>query len=638
MKHLYRSLSCIAAPILCASQLLAQQPASAQATISGPRNPAALSSFARQWTPVRKNRGVFMVLPPHTGLQTYTNQRKWQGLDMALFFGSDNTATGTQALSGCTSCYQNVADGYQAMNAVTTGWGNTGVGYQTLAFVAAGSLNTAVGWAALDINTSSGNTAVGYAAMEANSTGTENTGVGASSLGTSTGSYNTAVGEFSFANAAIESYSTALGYNSMSQSHSSTGYNTAIGANALVGYIKQGQGSGNTGSYNVAAGVNAMMNNTTGTENAVMGYDAMYENGSGSYNQAAGPLALYLNTTGSENAGSGAGALQDNTTGNLNVGMGFLALYNNATGSNNTALGSYANTISTALSNTTALGAYASVTASNMVVIGSSSVTSIGGYANWTNFSDGRYKKNIQPNVPGLAFINKLNPVTYTLDIAGIEAKLHQNEPSLPASLAGARSSSLEDPGMKQAMQEKSAITYTGFVAQDVEKAADSVGFTFSGVDKPKNIDQSFYGLRYADFVPPLVKAVQELSASSDKKDSALNALQGKFDSLQTQVNELRALLLAKNTTTTSGASLDQNAPNPFTGSTTIGYNLPKGTSSAQMQITDLTGKVLALIPLSGSGKNTLTANVNGFASGTYNYSLIVNGNLVNTRQMISIR
>lgn len=166
---------------------------------------------------------------------------------------------------------------------------------------------------------------------------------------------------------------------------------------------------------------------------------------------------------------------------------------------------------------------------------------------------------------------------------------------------------------MKQAMQDKSAITYTGFVAQDVEKAADSVGFTFSGIDKPKNIDQSFYGLRYDDFVPPLVKAVQELSASSDKKDSTINALQGKFDSLQTQVNELRALLLAKNSSTISGASLDQNTPNPFTGSTIIGYSLPKGVTTAQMQITDVTGKVLALIPL-------------------------VNGQLVSTRQMISIR
>jgi hypothetical protein len=425
----------------------------------------------------------------------------------------------------------------------------------------------------------------------------------------------------------------------MEQSRSSTGYNTAIGANALFGYINsQGLGPGNTGSYNLAAGADAMQNNTTGNYNMALGYEAMYENSSGSFNSAAGYLGMYYNTTGSTNVASGYGALYFNTTGGNNTAVGPVALLSNTTGSSNTALGSYANTGSGALTNATALGANATVMSSNQVVIGSTGVTSIGGYANWSNFSDGRFKKNIQPNVPGLAFINKLNPVTYTLDISGIEAKLHQNDASLPVNAAGGHTSYLDDPVVKQAAQEKSSVTYTGFVAQDVEKAADLVGFVFSGVDKPKNIDQSFYGLRYGDFVPPLVKAVQELSASSDRKDSVINVLQGKFDSLQTQVNELRTMLLAQKAAASSGASLDQNAPNPFTGSTVIGFNLPKGVSSAQLEITDATGKVLALIPLSGVGKNTLTANVSGFASGTYNYSLIINGQLVSTRQMISIR
>jgi hypothetical protein len=584
--------------------------------------------LAQQSAPQRVN------FAPHTGLQAYTNPRKWRGLDLAAFFGFQNTATGTLALSACTSCYQNVADGYQALQGITTGAENTGVGYAALYEVGGGSQNTAVGWAALDINTASANTALGSGAMEANTSGTQNTGLGYIALGTSTGSYNTAVGAATFELAGAESYSTAVGFSAMQLSHSNPGYNTAIGANALFGLNSQNDGPGNTGSYNVAAGADVMQNNTTGNYNMALGYEAMYENSSGSFNSAGGYISMYNNTTGSSNLASGYGALYFNTTGGNNTAIGPGAMVSNSTGSSNTALGSYANTGSGALSNATAQGANATVNSSNQVVVGSTAVTSIGGYANWTNFSDGRYKKNIQPNVPGLAFINKLNPVTYTLDIAGIEAKLHQGQPSFPVGVPGSPS---DDPVMKQAMQDKSAIIYTGFVAQDVEKAAEFVGFTFSGVDKPKNIDQSFYGLRYADFVPPLVKAVQELSASSDSKDSAINVLQGKFDSLQTQVNELRAMLLAQKST--AGASLDQNAPNPFTGSTVIGYSLPKGVSSAEMQITDVSGKVLAVIPLSsGGGKNMLTANVSGYAAGTYNYSLIINGQLVGTRQMISIR
>jgi ABC-type transport system involved in cytochrome bd biosynthesis fused ATPase/permease subunit len=116
-----------------------------------------------------------------------------------------------------------------------------------------------------------------------------------------------------------------------------------------------------------------------------------------------------------------------------------------------------------------------------------------------------------------------------------------------------------------------------------------------------------------------------------------IDSVESKYNALQAQVNELRAMVLAQKST--AGASLDQNAPNPFNSSTVIGYTLPKGTSSAQMQITDVTGRVLAVIPLSsGSGKNTLTASVSGYASGTYNYSLIVNGQLVGTKQMISMK
>ena len=61
----------------------------------------------------------------------------------------------------------------------------------------------------------------------------------------------------------------------------------------------------------------------------------------------------------------------------------------------------------------------------------------------------------------------------------------------------------------KQSESEKGAILQSGFIAQEVENAAKEVGFDFSGVDKPKN-ENDRYGLRYAEFVVPLVKAMQE--------------------------------------------------------------------------------------------------------------------------------
>src|SRR4030095_5108678 len=66
------------------------------------------------------------------------------------------------------------------------------------------------------------------------------------------------------------------------------------------------------------------------------------------------------------------------------------------------------------------------------------------------------------------------------------------------------------------ARKKKEQIIYSGFVAQDVEKSAKEIGYDFSGVDAAKN-DKDLYGLRYAEFVVPLVKAVQELNTQNNE-------------------------------------------------------------------------------------------------------------------------
>lgn len=44
----------------------------------------------------------------------------------------------------------------------------------------------------------------------------------------------------------------------------------------------------------------------------------------------------------------------------------------------------------------------------------------------------------------------------------------------------------------------KQQVFYTGFVAQDVERAAKELKYDFSGVDAAKN-DKDLYSLRYAE-------------------------------------------------------------------------------------------------------------------------------------------
>jgi len=83
-------------------------------------------------------------------------------------------------------------------------------------------------------------------------------------------------------------------------------------------------------------------------------------------------------------------------------------LYQNSTGTGNTAVGFGA------------LGIQGNGNDSNQAVIGNPGMTSIGGYVAWSNLSDGRFKKNIKENVPGLEFIKQLRPITYTLDVTSL--------------------------------------------------------------------------------------------------------------------------------------------------------------------------------------------------------------------------
>lgn len=100
----------------------------------------------------------------------------------------------------------------------------------------------------------------------------------------------------------------------------------------------------------------------------------------------------------------------------------------------------------------------------------------------------------------------------------GVDAYLHRNisEEERKARAADSR--------YQVALTEKQTILYTGFIAQEVEKAARETGFNFSGVSAPAHKD-GIYSLRYAEIVVPLVKAVQEqqqMIAAQNKKIEAL--------------------------------------------------------------------------------------------------------------------
>ena len=313
------------------------------------------------------------------------------------------------------------------------------------------------------------------------------------------------------------SYNTASGFRALC-ANTSGEWNTANGYEALL--------LNSTGSSNTAIGYSALYVNTIGHHNTANGFTALFHNSNGNENTSIGSSTLFNNESGSYNVACGTNALLNNSTGDANSAYGPNALTVNTTGNYNTAVGNWAGPSSgnTNLTNTTALGNGAATTTSNQVIIGNSSVTEIAGYVMFSTVSDGRFKKNIKKDIPGLDFILQLEPVSYQLDVEKINDFL-----GIPDSLRN-------DEISRQAAKEKEAEIQTGFIAQDVEAIAQSLEFDFSGVNAPKN-EHDHYGLRYAEFVVPLVKGMQEQQELILNQQEMINELKSEIEKLKLRNN-----------------------------------------------------------------------------------------------------
>jgi hypothetical protein len=317
-----------------------------------------------------------------------------------------------------------------------------------------------------------------------------------------------------------------------------TGEDVGIGYNALKGV---------GGYYNVAIGTSALegraayspddSNYDQVRQNVSLGYESMQYTGTSSMsnlvtdNVAVGFRALRgVNTYGvsgaSENVGVGALALEDLRSGEDNSCIGSKSGRNITTGSNNVTIGSSAgDTITTGDSNVL-IGMSVDSSAnssSNQIAIGhnitgvddkvcfgksgnvlSASYTGEVASVTWSATSDINIKKNIEPESIGLSLINKLNPVQFNFK-------------------------SVDDLSDEEDMyfdyvSSKSSKRCHGFIAQEVEEAAQSVGI--DSLDGLYVDAKGVYQFGATAFIQPMVKAIQELSSKIDSLESRLAALE----------------------------------------------------------------------------------------------------------------
>ena len=174
----------------------------------------------------------------------------------------------------------------------------------------------------------------------------------------------------------------------------------------------------------------------------------------------------------------------------------------------------------------------------------------------------------------------------------------------------------------KQLRLEKNRL---GFVAQDLEKILPDAVFYFEDEDR--------YYIEYNAIIPVIVEAMKEQQAIIQELKDNMAAIEANNSN-----NTLKSASIApgeSDNITDSKATLDQNTPNSFSQTTTIGYTLNEKVQKAMICIYDMNGAQLKCIPLELSLHGNITINGNEFKAGMYMYSLITDGQLIDTKRMI---
>ncbi|MFN0049426.1 MAG: hypothetical protein ACKVOU_09905 [Cytophagales bacterium] len=160
-----------------------------------------------------------------------------------------------------------------------------------------------------------------------------------------------------------------------------------------------------------------------------------------------------------------------------------------------------------------------------------------------------------------------------------------------------------------------------GFVAQEMEKVI------------PEAVKDTKLGLKavnYESIIPILVEAIKGLNSKNE-------ALEAKVKKLEKGKSNARTESTTGSIESITGTYLYQNTPNPFSLETQIRYAVPENAGNAFITITDLTGKQIKTLPIATKGESFVTLKANELYAGLFAYTLVVDGNIIDTKRMVIV-
>ena len=144
--------------------------------------------------------------------------------------------------------------------------------------------------------------------------------------------------------------------------------------------------------------------------------------------------------------------------------------------------------------------------------------------------------------------------------------------------------------------------------------------------------DEGTIGIDYTGLIPILLQSIQELQA----KVAALEADNAGGAVAYASSKPIGTTgVTSENIDATIVASIAQNTPNPFSEETRISYTIPQSVSEAMICIYDMNGTQIERIDITERGSSSVVIEAGKLNAGMYLYSLIVDGNIVDTKRMV---
>lgn len=161
-----------------------------------------------------------------------------------------------------------------------------------------------------------------------------------------------------------------------------------------------------------------------------------------------------------------------------------------------------------------------------------------------------------------------------------------------------------------------------GFIAREVEQFFPEVVQQTEGNK----------GIKYTEFIPLLVKAVQEQNAMIDSLESRIEKLEHNYYVRETNEND-ESFRTKENRPEI--CKLHQNTPNPWNTNTNIYFEIPDWIVDAQLQIHGINGALLKTVKIYQRGAGNTKIGAHEFNPGTYFYSLICDKKIIETKKML---